>query len=79
MSNKSEMAKHEHQRIEVRSVCTECGQELGRHTFNRADLEGQQLTEMPDREAMSLINLNAAIPVNLEETYLHATADAYLA
>ena len=65
MSNKSEIAKHEHQRIEVRSVCTECGQELGRHTFNRADLEGQQLTEMPDREAMSLINLNAAIPVNL--------------
>ena len=65
MSNKSEMAKHEHQRIEVRSVCTDCGQELGRHTFNRADLEGQQLTEMPDREAMSLINLNAAIPVNL--------------
>jgi hypothetical protein len=65
MSNKSDVQAHEHQRIEVRSVCSECGQELGRHTFNRADIENQQLTEMPDRDAMSLINLNAAVPVNL--------------
>jgi hypothetical protein len=56
---------HDHQRIEVRSECPDCGQELSRHTFNRADLEQQQMSELPNREAMSLVNANLAIPVNL--------------
>ena len=56
---------HDHQRIEVRSECPDCGQQLGRHTFNRADLEQQELSELPNREAMSLVNANLAIPVNL--------------
>ena len=56
---------HDHQRIEVRSECPDCGQELGRHTFNRADIEQQEMTELPNREAMSLVNANLAIPVNL--------------
>ena len=34
--------QHEHQRIEVRTDCPDCGQELARQTFNRADLEQQQ-------------------------------------
>jgi hypothetical protein len=38
---------------------------LGHVTFNRADLEQQQMTELPDREAMSLINANIAAPINL--------------
>jgi hypothetical protein len=38
---------------------------LGHETFNRADLEQQQMTELPDREAMSLINANIAAPINL--------------
>jgi hypothetical protein len=57
--------QHDHQRIEVRSECPDCGHELGRHTFNRADLEQQQMSELPNREAMSLVNANLAIPVNL--------------
>jgi len=57
--------QHDHQRVEVRSDCPDCGQELSRHTFNRADLEQQQLSELPNREAMSLLNANLAIPVNL--------------
>ena len=56
---------HDHQRIEVRSECPDCGQELGRHTFNRADIEQQEMSELPNREAMSLVNANLAIPVNL--------------
>src|SRR3979490_816797 len=56
---------HEHTRIEVRSDCPDCGQEIGRHTFNRADLEQQEMTELPNREAMSLINANLAVPINL--------------
>jgi len=57
--------KHDHQRIEVRTWCPDCNQELGRTTFNRADIEQQQMTELPDREAMSLVNANVAIPINL--------------
>jgi hypothetical protein len=57
--------QHEHQQIEVRSWCPDCGQELGRERFNRADIETQQVTELPDREAMSLVNANLALPVNL--------------
>jgi hypothetical protein len=57
--------QHEHQRIQVRSACPDCGQELGNHTFNRSDIEQQQLTELPNREAMSLVNANLALPINL--------------
>jgi len=56
--------KHEHQRVEVVSSCPECGEELARQTFNRADIESQQMTELPEREAMSLINANIAAPIN---------------
>jgi len=65
MAAKKDIEKHDHQRIEIQSCCAECGQELGRGVFNRADLEQQQLTELPDREAMSLVNANVAAPINL--------------
>jgi hypothetical protein len=65
MAGKKQKEQHEHQRIEIQSCCADCGQELGRVTFNRADLEQQQMTELPDREAMSLINANIAAPINL--------------
>ncbi|TME33371.1 MAG: hypothetical protein E6I75_15560 [Chloroflexi bacterium] len=57
--------QHEHQRIEVRTECPDCGQELARQTFNRADIEQQELSELPNREAMSLVNANLALPINL--------------
>ncbi len=56
--------QHEHQLIEVRTDCPDCGQELARQTFNRADIEQQQVTELPNREAMSLVNANLAAPIN---------------
>jgi hypothetical protein len=56
---------HEHQHIEIRTECADCGQELARQTFNKTDLEPQQMSELPNREAMSLVNANLAIPVNL--------------
>jgi hypothetical protein len=55
---------HDHQKIEVRSWCPDCGKELGRQTFNRADIKSQHATELPDREAMSLINADIAAPIN---------------
>jgi hypothetical protein len=61
--NKS-MQTHEHQRVEVKSWCPDCGKELGHETFNRADMETQQASELPQRENMSLINANIAAPIN---------------
>jgi hypothetical protein len=29
------------------------------------DLAAQHVTELPEREALSLVNLNAAVPINL--------------
>jgi hypothetical protein len=56
--------QHDHQRIEVRSWCPDCGAELGHATFNKADLEAQQATQLPDREEMSLVNADIAAPIN---------------
>jgi len=60
-----EMKKHEHERIEVRSWCPDCQEELGHGTFNKADYQQQQQSELPEREAMSLVNANVAAPINL--------------
>jgi len=65
MANNQQQEKHEHQRIEIQSCCADCGKELGHEIFNRADLQQQQMTELPDREAMSLVNANIAAPINL--------------
>src|SRR5688500_175662 len=65
MADKQSSNGHEHGRVAVRSWCPDCDQELGRQEFNRADLQQQQLSELPGREAMSLVNANIAIPVNL--------------
>jgi hypothetical protein len=65
MPDKRNQHEHEHQRIEIHTECADCGQELATQTVNRADLEQQQMTELPNREAMSLVNANLAIPINL--------------
>ena len=57
--------EHEHQHIQIRTECPDCHQVLAQQTFNRADLEPQQMSELPDREAMSLVNANLAVPINL--------------
>ena len=56
--------QHDHQRIHVTTTCEDCGQELASQTFNRADVETQQMSELPNREAMSLVNANIAAPIN---------------
>jgi len=52
------------QQIRVQTKCADCGEVLDEKVFNRADIEQQQVTELPDREAMSLINANIAAPIN---------------
>lgn len=56
--------QHKHERVEVISRCADCGEELDRKQFNRADLQQQQVSELPEREAMSLVNANIAAPIN---------------
>ncbi len=56
--------QHDHQRIEVWTRCPDCGEELARQTFNRSDTEQQEMSELPNREAMSLVNANIAAPIN---------------
>jgi hypothetical protein len=60
-----EMQNHEHQRFEIRTWCPDCGKELGHETLNRADMEAQGASELPNREAMSLVNANLAAPINI--------------
>src|ERR671937_2520741 len=70
MGNKDLSKKqHEHEVVEVRSYCAECGQEFDKKQFNRreiagAEVEAQEATAMPSREAMSLVNANIAAPIN---------------
>jgi|SRR5437867_9051481 len=64
-----------HERFEVKSVCADCGKELGRAEFNRSQLAQRGLSPqelaaqggaaLPNREAMSLVNANIAAPINL--------------
>jgi hypothetical protein len=56
--------QHDHERVQVTTTCPDCGQELARQTFNRADIEQQEMSELPNREAMSLVNANIAAPIN---------------
>ena len=70
MGNKDLSKKqHEHEVVEVRSYCAECGHEFDKKTFNRreiaeAEVEAQEGMAMPAREAMSLVNANIAAPIN---------------
>jgi len=72
MGNNHQHASHDncqHARVEVRSYCPGCGQELDHKEFDRRELsqneiENQQVSALPDREAMSLVNADIAAPIN---------------
>jgi hypothetical protein len=58
-----------HPRVEVTSACADCGTQLDRKEFERGlsqqEMQQQGGAELPDREQMSLVNANIAIPINL--------------
>jgi len=60
------MAKQEcgHEHLWVQLVCADCGDEFEHRELTRAELEAQAV-DLPDREAMSLVNANLAVPINL--------------
>jgi len=53
-----------HERVAVLLACPHCGEEMERRELTRAEIEAQAI-ELPDREAMSLVNANIAAPINL--------------
>jgi hypothetical protein len=53
-----------HDEVEVRLACPGCGEEFERRSVSRAEIEARA-TDLPDREAMSLVNANLAAPINL--------------
>jgi len=50
--------------LEVRLYCPDCGHEIERRSVSRAEMEAHAI-ELPEREAMSLVNANIAAPINL--------------
>jgi hypothetical protein len=53
-----------HDEVEVRLACSGCGEQFERRSVSRAEIEARA-TDLPDREAMSLVNANVAVPINL--------------
>jgi len=53
-----------HDRLAVQLVCPSCGSEFESREVSRAEMEARAI-DLPDREAMSLVNANIAAPINL--------------
>jgi hypothetical protein len=51
--------------VELALRCADCGEVLDRRQLSRTELEAQAVSQLPDREAMSLVNANLAVPINL--------------
>jgi hypothetical protein len=61
---------HKHTRIEVTSTCLSCGKQIGQGEFDRRQLAKQDVDKetaaaLPERDAMSLVNANLAVPINI--------------
>jgi hypothetical protein len=54
----------EHDRLAIQLRCPDCGEEIESREISRAEVDAQAV-ELPDREAMSLVNANIAAPINL--------------
>jgi hypothetical protein len=54
----------QHEKVEVRLYCPQCDHEFERRGVSRAEIEAKAVN-LPDREAMSLVNANLAVPINL--------------
>jgi len=53
-----------HDQMAVRLYCPDCGEEFERRDVSRAEIEANAV-QLPEREAMSLVNANLAAPINL--------------
>jgi len=64
-----DMAKHKdgcsHDNLELRLHSPETGEVFDSKPMSRQEIEAQSVSQLPDREAMSLVNANLAAPINL--------------
>jgi hypothetical protein len=51
--------------LELALTCADCGEVIDRRELDRAEFEARAVSQLPDREAMSLVNANLAAPINL--------------
>ena len=61
---------HKHTNIEVTSTCLSCGKQIGEGHFDtrqlaKQDLDKESAAALPERDAMSLVNANLAVPINI--------------
>ena len=64
MAKKQQVQQCTHDQLEVQLCCPDCGEAFDKRTISRAEMEARAI-ELPDREAMSLVNANVAAPINL--------------
>jgi hypothetical protein len=53
-----------HDRLAIQLMCPDCGDEIEQREITRAEMEAHAV-QLPEREAMSLVNANVAAPINL--------------
>jgi hypothetical protein len=61
---------HKHTNIEVTSTCLSCGEQVGQGRFDtrqlaKQDVDKESAAALPERDAMSLVNANLAVPINI--------------
>jgi len=61
----SKIKKSNGDRLDLSLRCVDCGEELDARGLSRAEVEARSVSQLPDREAMSLVNANLAAPINL--------------
>jgi len=54
-----------HESVELRLHSPETGEVFDSKTMSRQEIEAHQVGQLPEREAMSLVNANVAAPINL--------------
>jgi len=53
-----------HENLELRLHSPDTGEVFDTKTVSRQEVEAYQVSQLPDREAMSLVNANLAAPIN---------------
>ena len=75
-----------HDNLELKLHAPDTGEVFDSRAISRQEIEAYQVSQLPDREAMSLVNANVAAPINAalalnvasdnSVAYANATQDA---
>jgi hypothetical protein len=62
MPKQSHHCTHDH--LELKLHAPDSGEIFDRKTISRQEIEAYRVNQLPEREAMSLVNANVAAPIN---------------